>query len=161
MKRLAISAFVIAVAGCALGVPLSVDADFFEGLDLAVVAEVLDNPVARQKIEEEPILTRASMAQGIVVNFILCRDALRVYQEWVNTGVAPNLEPPPTPTNPREPSYSSIDDYYAQFETSIDSGELDQLRLLLTAEGSCGQWIPARPRNAEGPTIKDVVERRS
>ena len=158
LKLLTVAISLIAIAGCTLEAPLSVDAEYFEGLDVAVVAEVLNNPVGRQKIEDEPILTRGSMAQGIVINFITCRDALRVYQGWLNTGVAPDLEPLPIPTTPLEPSFSGNQIQYGLFETGINSGELDQLRSSLTAEGSCGQWIPAVPGALDGPTVKDVVE---
>lgn len=153
-----VAILLIAVAGCAFESPLSLEADYFEGLDDAVVAEVLGNPIARQKIEDEPILTRGSMAQGIVINFITCRDALRVYQGWSSTGVAPDLEPLPIPTYPLEPSFSGNEIQYGLFETSIGSGELDQLRSSLTAEGSCGQWIPAIPGAPDGPTVKEAVE---
>jgi len=158
LKRLIIAISLIAVAGCTRADPLSVDAEYFEGLDRAVVAEVLDHPAALQKIEEEPSATRESLAQAIVINFMTCRDALRVYQGWVNTGVAPSLEPLPAPTNPREPGFASNQSQYALFEASIDSGELEQLRFSLTAQASCGEWIPALPGDAAGPTIKDVVE---
>lgn len=143
-------------ASCTEG--LSADADYFDGLDGTVVAEILEHPAARQKIEEEPSATRASMAQGIAVNFMVCRDALRAYQGWVSTGVAPSLGPLPKPIHPREPSFSANENQYARLAASLDSGELDQLRLSLTGEGSCGQWIPASPGDAAGPTIKDVVE---
>ena len=150
--------FSVVAAGCSHQGATSVDAPYFEGLDQTVVGEVLNDPVALQKIEEEPSDTRESMAQGIVINFMVCRDALRVYQGWRNTGVAPSLEPLPTPTNPREPSYSDWITSYANLETRVDSGELEQLRFWLTAEGSCGRWIPARPGDVSGPTIRDVVE---
>ena len=134
------------------------DADHFAGLDPAVVGEVLDNPAVRQSIiEEESDAAKESRAQGVVINFMTCRDALRVYQGWVNTGVAPSLEPLPIPTNPREPSFSAITADYAMYEAAIASGELEQLRFQLTAEGSCG-WIPANPGDPGGPTVRDVIE---
>ncbi len=150
--------FLLVVTGCDSAEPLSVDASFFEGLDEVVVAEVLVNPVARQKIEEEPEDTKESMAQGIVINFVVCRDAFRVYEDWITRGVAPDLGPLPAPVSPREPSYTDWKTSYAQLETRLDSGELEQLRFWLTAEGSCGRWIPANPGEASGPTIRDVVE---
>jgi hypothetical protein len=155
--RLGIVLCAVAVVGCGGDVP-SADAEHFQGLDPAVVTEVLTNPIARQKIEEEPSPTRESMAQGIVINFILCRDAFRVYREWINTGSPPDLARPPVPTRPREPSSSDLESYYALFEDAIDSGELERLRFVLTAEGSCGRWIPAVPGDSSGPTIMDAIE---
>jgi len=155
--RLGIVVCLLVVVSCG-GDLFSADAKHFQGLDPAVVAEVLTNPVARQKIEEEPSATRESMAQAIVINFILCRDAFRVYRDWINTGRAPDLAPPPLPTNPRDPSFSGLESYYGLFESAIDSGELERLRFVLTAEGSCGRWIPAVPGDSSGPTIMDSIE---
>jgi hypothetical protein len=149
---------VLATSGCGAGQSLSADAPYFEGLDSGVVAEVLVDPVARQKIEEEPEDTRESMAQGIAINFMVCRDALRVYEDWIGTGVAPDLNPLPVPARPREPSYSDWETTFADLEARLASGEIEQLRFWLTAEGSCGQWIPALPGDPSGPTIKDAVE---
>ncbi len=140
---------------------LSADAPHFEGLDSIVVAEIIDNPDVRQKIEEEPAATKESLAQGIAINFTVCRDALRVYQELEDTGVTPALNPLPAPINPMEPSHSDWDKSYTDLVTRADSGELEQLRFWLTANGSCGPWIPATPGDATGPSIEDVIEGRA
>lgn len=146
------------LTGCGQG-SISKDADYFEGLDPSVVAEVLANPVAMQKIEQEPVDTHESLAQGGVRNFIVCRDALRVYQEWLRTGIQPTLAPLPMPDHPREPSHSLWKQDYARLVDLVRSGDPEQLRTRwLTGNGSCGQWIPAKPGDVSGPTIEDVVE---
>lgn len=159
MKRIAclVACCVLVVGACASSKAVSADASYFDGLDQDVVAEVLADPVARQKIDEEPEDTRASMAQGITINYVVCRDALRVYQDWLSTGSASELAPLPVPVSPMQPSYSDWEASFAGLEARLDSGELEQLRFWLTAEGSCGQWIPAHPGEPSGPTIKDVV----
>ena len=141
----AISVCFVALSVCGGDAEVSKDASYFEGLDPDVVAEVLNDPVAAQKIEEEPEETKASMAQGIVRNYIICREAFRVYEEWTTTGQVPKLEPIPSPANPEEPSNESVEDDYSSVKAAIESGEPQQLRQRLTAEGSCGQWIPAEP----------------
>jgi hypothetical protein len=160
MKRLlaTVSCCLIALAACSRSGGISGNADSFKGLDPSVVAEVLANPVASQKLQEEPEATKASLAQGMVRNFILCRQAFHVYQGWITTGTPPSLGPLPTPTHPLEPSNSAEVHDYAAVRTAIRSGEVEQLRFWLTAQGSCGQWIPAKAGDASGPTIKDVVE---
>jgi hypothetical protein len=153
---LAVAALV--VSGCAETDPLDVDSPVFAGLDQAVVEEVLDNPAATQKINEEPESTRASMAQGIVRNFLVCRDAYETYEGWITTGIRPELAPLPTPDNPEEPSNGDWATAYSALEDRVASGESDQLREWLTAEGSCGAWIPADPDQADGPTIRDAID---
>lgn len=168
MNRIWRTALVIAlgtagVAGCRGGssVPAA-DDKIFEGLDPEVVAEVLAFPHARQSIgEKDERAVRDGLAQGMVRNFIVCRDAHRVYTAWVNTGSPPQLAANPVPANPVEPASTGFADYYAQLSTAVKSGEIDNLRFWLTAEGGCGQWIPAEPDEPEGPTIKDVIEGRS
>jgi hypothetical protein len=31
------------------------------------------------------------------------------------------------------------------------------LRQMLTGEGTCGTWVPARPGDVDGPTIAEIV----
>ena len=160
MKSLlvAISVCLMALSACSGDAEVSKQAGYFEGLDPEVVDEVLNDPVAAQKIEEEPEETKASMAQGIVRNYVICREAFQAYREWTTTGQAPELEPMPSPDDPEEPSNESVENDYAAVKAAIESGEPQQLRLRLTAEGGCGNWIPAEPGDREGPTIKEAIE---
>ncbi len=159
LRGVAVACGLLLVSACSSGTsqPAAGSAEF-GGLDKAVVSEVLHNPVAMKKISEEPVATRASMAQGIVVNFEVCRDAYRVFDAWTTTGQAPALAPLPTPTSPQEPSYTDWKVSYGLLRNRIASGEIDQLRDWLTLSGSCGTWIPAKPGDANGPTIRDAVQ---
>jgi len=145
-------------AGCSRGAAVASSDEYFHGLDPSAVAEVLANPVAMQKISEEPPGTRGSMAQGIVINFLVCRDAARVYRKWIRVGVRPSLAPLPVPEVPMTPSYPDWERSYADLKGRIASGDIDQLRFWLTAEGSCGRWIPAEPYDVSGPTISEALE---
>lgn len=138
--------------------PFDPGAAIYVGLDPAVVAEVLESPVARQKLVEEPPETRASLGQGMVRNFLVCRDALRVYQTWLATGQQPDLAPLPTVENPVEPSNAHWIEDFSRLDQLLDSGDPDRLRTWLTGKGSCGQWISAVPGDPGGPTIADVIE---
>ncbi len=154
----ATASLLLLLGACSSADVASADADHFAGLDPTVVAEVVDNPVVAQRLDEEPPETRASLAQGIARNFIVCRDAFRVYQDWITTGAPPPLAPLPIPDNPVEPSNTVWEREYEALQARIASGEPQQLRFWLTAEGSCGQWIPANPGEPQGPTIGDVIE---
>lgn len=153
-----IAGVALVLSGCASDPALSASSDAFAGLDPAVTEEVLAHPAAKQKIAEEPAETRESMAQGIVRNFIVCRAAHEAYQSWMTSGVSPTLAPLPEPRSPREPSHSDWITAYERLEAHVTSGEPEQLRSWLTGTGSCGEWIPAAPGDASGPTIKDAVE---
>ena len=160
MKRIVATAVlcIVALSGCGETTEISVESEVFSGLDPVVVSEVFANTVAQQRIAEEPPETRESMAQGITRNFIVCRDAYRAYDDWIHTGTAPELEPLPIPTSPREPSSSDWTKSYQSLQDRVSSGEVQQLREWLTATGSCGQWIPATPGDVSGPTISDAIE---
>lgn len=152
----------VLLASCGTGSDtLAADAPHFAGLDPSIVAEVVASPVVREKIDEEGDETKESLAQGIARNFAVCRDAHRVYETWIQTGVVPSLNPLPMPANPAEPSASWWITDYAWLEAQVESGEPDKLRLWLTGEGTCGEWIPATPGDASGPTIKDITETKS
>lgn len=151
-------AVVLSVTGCTTSDSPADASDAYAGLDQAVVQEVFANPVAIQKIDEEPESTRLSMAQGIVRNFMVCRNAYDTYEQWLTTGERPELAPLPVPENPEEPSNGDWDVTFKALQDRLKSGEPDQLREWLTAEGSCGAWIPATPGDADGPTIRDAIE---
>lgn len=152
MGALALSAAVLLLAGC--GAPdLSAESAVFEGLDTAVVQEVLDNPEAFGKVKQMEEGVQASMAQGIVRNFIQCRAAYSAYESWLTTGVAPTPPPVSTPTQPVEPSNETTDRAQAYIEAGIASGDPAQLRDFLVGDARCGEWIPADPGDPSGDTI--------
>lgn len=58
---------------------LSADADYYAGIDPKVVEEYVANPVVQQKLSQDSPDERPSRTQGGAINFVICRDALRVY----------------------------------------------------------------------------------
>ncbi|RNL60583.1 hypothetical protein EFK50_19905 [Nocardioides marmoriginsengisoli] len=164
-KRLAIAACALAcaafAAGCGSDEPASLraDAPVFQGLDGKVVAEVLANPDASRKIaEEETDSARDSMAQGIVINFVTCREVAAAYRSWLTTGVRPELAPVPAVRSPQEPSYTDARGIREHLVARILSGDPSQLRAYLEGPSSCGHWIPAVPGDVSGPTIEDSLK---
>ena len=157
LKLLLLSLCLNLLAGCSDSILSSPDSDIFQGLDPTVVSEVLENPAVRAKIERWAKEDQPGLAQGIVINFIVCRDMLYDYQQWQNTGIAPTLRPLPRPANPDPITAEDWELIYIDIKGSIESGDPEQLRDLLTGEGSCGEWIPAQPGDISGPTIEDIV----
>lgn len=157
MRRLTIL-LLWAITACGTNAAYPADSDIFEGLAPTAVDEVLANSVAVQKIDEASSDARNSAAQGIVINFLTCREAYLAFRSWLTTGTLPSLDPFPEPVYPTEPSYSANRNQYLHFQEAIESRDIEQLRFALTAEGSCGQWIPATANDIDGPTIKDAIE---
>jgi hypothetical protein len=153
----ALLAVVACLSGCSGPAPLDGSSPAFAGLDPRVVTEVLENPTAARKISEEPESTRDSMAQGIVRNFIVCREFLSAYETWLRSGVAPSSPPLPTPSNPLDPSASGWAQEYQNYAGPLNSGDISELKAALTNESGCGVWVPAKPGDVSGPTIADVV----
>lgn len=134
------------------------DSAAFAGIDGDVAREVLSNPVSSAKIEEETTeSSRASMAQGIALNFIMCRSTAQLYQDWVRTGVAPELPAVPTVDEPQQPAYDDTLLTQERLGDLIASGDPAELLGFLTGESSCGHWIPATPGDVSGPTIEDSL----
>lgn len=146
----------LAVVGCAGGSVFDPDARHFDGLDPAVVAEVLSNPVERSRIERQSSDLQKRLAQVRVINFIMCRDVLRVYQEWLKTGYVSELRDLPAPTYEEEGFYT-WDNEYKRIENILATGSIDELRKRLTQQTSCGQGVPYQPGDISGPTIVDVA----
>lgn len=145
--------------GCGGDSGMQPNDDTFVGLDSALVREVLENPAAEGTLGDVPGKdAKESMAQAMVINFGVCRDAHRVYRDWVSTGIRPQLSALPEPGNPRDPGWSDWQVSYADLVARVDSGDPAELRFWLTALGSCGRWIPAVPNDTEGPTIAEVIE---
>lgn len=145
------------VAGCAASGDVESDSSIYDGLDRAVVEEVLANPSARGKIDSMSEDVRESMAQAIVRNFIQCRDAFDLYTTWVTVGELPALPELSEPTEPIEPGNEAIVSDRRYIEDALASGEPDNLKGFLVGEGRCGEWIPADPENPDGPLIADEV----
>lgn len=143
-------------ASCSPPVPTA-DADVFEGLDPATVAEVIDDPVAWGKVLDEDDPTRTSMAQGIVRNFLQCRGAYEAYRTWVVDGTTPDVPEPSRPTRPIEPAQAAIARSQTFIEDAIASGDPAQLRDFLVGEARCGEWIPVTAGDRDGPTIAEAV----
>ncbi len=137
---------------------VAASSDALKGLDTAIVSEVLANPVALERINGETGSRKSGMAQGIVRNFIVCRSAFDVYNDWRLTGTPSDLVTNPEPANPVEPSNKDFADYYQRIAGAVTSGDILIFREWLTGEGSCGQWIPSEPGDPNSPTIRDAIE---
>lgn len=151
----ALVAVLLVATACGRSVNIDASTPIFTGLDPTVVAEVLSNPVAEQKIKEEPDETKEMLAQGMVENFIVCRQFLHAYQAWQRTGTAPPTPEAPKPVSPRS-DWTGEFNAYAE---PLRSGDIGQLRDALTNESGCGVWIPAKPGDVSGPTVAQVVKR--
>ena len=165
--RIAVAACVLTCAAAAaacgstddgqLDLP-SADAVMFDGLPSAVVSEVLANSDASRKIlEQETTSARDSMAQGIVINFMTCREVAAGYQRWLTQGIRPELEPVPAVGAEKQPSYDDARVIHDRLESLIASGDPSQLKATLVGQSSCGHWIPAQPGDVSGPTIEDSL----
>lgn len=130
----------------------------FDGLPAAVVVEVLNNPAAQANIAM-PLNAdeRNSMWQGMVGNFVMCRQMLDIYTTWQQTGS------PATQkfiiARPQHPlaSYKDLQTLYTFYGSHMRAGHLETLREDLLNESGCGAWVPARAGDPTGPTIAEVV----
>ena len=146
-----------ALAGCSAGSPtLTPDDPLFAGLDRATVVEALESPTVTENLSGLDEAKMRAVYQNVVRNIYACRSALGVYQEWVRTGKAPTFPAQPTPTTPAMWSQEEDDDivYYRKLATS---GEIASLRSELLDENGCGNWVPAKPGDVNGPTVRDIV----
>ena len=150
-----LSAGLLCSCGSAPGGASLEDAQF-AGLDPALVSEVTVNKVALANVAMLDVSDRASMWQGMVENFELCRAWYGFYASWMDQGVQPAELPRPTrPTNP-EPSYSDVEAVYKFYGKLASSGDPNLLRDGLTAETSCGTWVPVSASDAK--TIAEAVK---
>ncbi len=148
----------VLTAGCSPSRPgeLSADDPVFAGLDRGVVLEVLASPAAQSRVQGDDAETARARYQNMVRNFVACRSALTVYQEWLRVGVAPAFPRQPRPDHPTATA-RDMDSDIAQFVKEATSGDISLLRAELTSDTGCGAWIPARNGDAGGPTIADVL----
>jgi hypothetical protein len=140
-----------------IGAPPKPTDPVFAGLDQSVVVEVLANPQAQQNTAILPVSQRNAMWQGMVENFVMCRQVLDVYQSWTATGTAPS-DPLPI-TTPQHPaaSFPAVVNAYRFYDSEIASGDPSRLRNDLLNHSGCGVWVPANPGDSTGPTIADIV----
>lgn len=130
----------------------------FAGLDPVLTSEILANTTVQQKLSQEPSDTRGSLAQGIAINFATCRNVYDIYTSWLKTGDAPELTPLPVPDNPQQPSYDDWIATHDQVEGLIANQDIEAVKSWLSAEGSCGSWIPATPGDSDGLTIAEAIQ---
>ncbi len=97
------------------------------------------------------------MLQGMVINFIQCRQMLTAYEAWATTGKAPRLPALVLPSDPAGNAVAEAELVDRSYRDLLGSGEIKALRTDLTSDSGCGDWIPARPRDLGGPTVADVV----
>ncbi len=141
--------------GCSRSGALSPDDPIFKGLPRAAVVETLSLPRVQTNLEGISTQQQRSLAQASVRTLIACREALRVYLAWIRTGAPPKVSPGPVPENPIEPGNSAVEQEYTRLKAAVASGDPDELRAMLLAEGGCGPNWPAEPG---GPTIAEVVQ---
>lgn len=142
------------------GTTVTADDPVLAGLDPALVQEVLNNPSAKQNLQDtrdDEAATR-SLAQGMVTNFSDCRTAARLYQSWKRTAKAPALPSFVTPSSPVEPANWGMKQFRSEVKSALDSGDPQNLVGLITGESSCGEWIPATPGDVNGPTIAQSLK---
>jgi hypothetical protein len=144
----------VALAACNRQTTLSPDDPIFDGLPRAAVVETLSLPRVQSNLQGDPPDLR-SLAQASVRTLISCREALRVYETWLRTGVPPEVSPGPVPTRPLEPGNTAVEEDYTRLRAAVASGDPDRLRAMLLAEGGCGTNWPAEPG---GPLIAEVVQ---
>lgn len=147
------------MGACGSSGTLSADSPIFDGLPQQTVEEALANPHLQRNLEgDEDQQRQQSIAQASVRNIIYCREQLRIYETWLTTGTPPEPTRPPVPDDPLEPGNAAIEQDYAMLENAIESGDPSVMKQRLTANGSCGQWVPATPGDTEGPTIAEEAQ---
>lgn len=157
LRMFAVTAGCMMVTSCAANaVTISAQDPAFAGLPHELVAEVLESPVAKQRVAGDDEALAKARYQGMVRNYSACRAALAVYQEWVRSGSPPAYPPQPRPSNPASFA-EDMDRDIANFRQLARSGDISLLRQELTSDSGCGAWIPAKPGDPSGPTISDVV----
>ncbi len=146
----------LVATGCASGGDEIVPPGTFDGLDPRVVEEVIANPAMLETITAtQDEVYRRGFAQGIVINVIACRDALRVLEEWRATGVRGELAPLPLPRDPVSSAYEALLDSHEARRVALASGEIAELQELIDGQGGCGVGVPAVAGDLSGPSVAD------
>lgn len=143
----------ILAGGC--GSSSIVKDDVLAGLDPAVAQEVLADPNARDTLGTFEGEQRDGLAQGMVINFIVCRDALRVLENWRSTGEQVELAPLPQPDNPVAPFFGEWQERYDDLKATYATGEVAALAEWVGGPYGCGIQVPAIPGDPSGPTVAD------
>lgn len=154
-RRPVVGALAAIVLATACGSSDGVAASTYEGLDAALVAEATQNANFVSRLDEQPDDTRAGLAQGMVINFAVCRQLLRAYEQLVTTGTADPLPPLSRPTNPESFSYDWWLEDHAAMSAAVRDRDVDAVRQWVAGEGSCGEWIPVSSDAPE--TIRERV----
>lgn len=137
---------------------IGIESKIFAGLPRELVEEVLANPVAisnTQGLERHDV---EKLWQGQAINFMMCREFLVVYQEWVTTGQPPPELPEIATTAYRSEAFTNMSSMYDLYNNLVTAGNIDEFRFALTGDGTCGEWIPAEPSDINGKTIADAVK---
>lgn len=139
----------------ACGAPDDVAASTYDGLDAELVAEATENANFISRLEAQPDDTKSGLAQGMVINFAVCRQLFHAYEQLVTTGAADPLPALARPTNPESLSYDWWIKDHAAMSTAVQDRDIDAIRQWIAGEGSCGEWIPVEANTSE--TISDRV----
>lgn len=137
--------------------PINEDSAIFKSFPTEITQEVLQNLKAISntgglKREDQEILW-----QGQIINFQMCRQMLNVYQSWISAGTPPDSLPSIQNGAFNSTVFVNMSSMYDYYNKIAESGSIDDFREALTADGSCGVWIPAKPNDVNGPSIADVV----
>lgn len=145
------------ISSCSSSNAPAKDDPVFAGLDAAVVQETLDSPHAQQFVANDPPDRARNYYQGMVRSTINCRAYLEAYERWRTTGVEPTLPREAQPQNPIPSVDQDLKFDHDTFAKAFSSGDPTQVRAALSAGGSCGEWVPVKPRDYSGPTVSDAV----
>lgn len=119
--------------------------------------EVLRNPESEIVISALPKSTHDRAWQYTIAEMDACRDLYEAYQEWLRTGQRPALPAWDVPGTP-EPGYLELAQPAERvMRDAYEAGDPAQVSAYLTAEGSCGTWVPAQPGDVNGLSIAKAI----
>lgn len=144
------------LSACGESEPDSSD-KIFEGFDPALVDEVLKDPSTSAAIRQLPEGLQSSAWQYNVAEFGSCRSLYGAYQDWLATGVQPEYPPWPRPAVPEGDFGEHVEVGEAHQRQAFESGDPSEVQKYLTAEMSCGTWVPVRAYDRAGDTIADAL----
>lgn len=133
----------------------------FDGIDQATVQEVLASKrelatLATEQTEEG----KKSLAQGIAMRFVTCREYYRMYDSWMRTGQRPVMPPKRQPTHPYPDPDKENDMERSDVRTFLASNDMTGLgKWIANPSGGCGNDIPLKPGDETGPTLSDAIKK--